>query len=188
MCDEQEETLDLSWLNDIERFTNIEQLYGKTIMNEINAKILYINLENTLIHIDSEICKLEYKNEKSIYSMENILLLVQSKKKRENNNYRLSEILLYNIVLEPENLQTYSKTTQNLDNKSTYLKNISTIDEIIVEPSIIIFHKINTIYFILKEMNEQSNTKPKLKIEGIIEKKTKKAIFNKIVKLTRKRR
>ena len=154
---DEDDVLDISWLNDEEQFTNIERLEDKTVMNEIQVKIMYIDLNNTLIHTETEICNLkEYENEKSILPRDKLLLLIQSKKNRDNKKYRLSELLLYNVILEPENLQNYSKTTHQ-QNNSIYLKTLSTmIDDIQIPSSIVVFHTINTLYFIFQETTPSS--------------------------------
>lgn len=166
---EDNDNLDISWLNDQEQFTNIEYLDGRKAMNQIEAKILYIDLNNTLIHTETEICKLEYENEYSIFSREKLLLFIQSKKRRDKNKYRLSELLLYNVVIEPENLQNYSKTIQQTTDE-IYLKKLSTIDDIRISSSILIFHTINTLYFIFQEIDmlkEGIKKTKKLEIKGI---------------------
>ena len=167
--EEDNDNLDTSWFNEQEQFTNVQYLDGREPMNEIQVKILYIDLNNTLIHTETEICKLEIENEKSIFSREKLLLLIQSKKKREMKKYRLSELLLYNISVEPENLQNYSKTIQQTTDE-IYLKKLSTIDDIRISSSILIFHTINTLYFIFQEIDilkEGIKKSKKLEIKGI---------------------
>ena len=183
--------LDLSWLNDEEKFTNIEHLEDKIAMNEIQVKIMYIDSKNTLIHTETEICKLETEpshntiENESIFPRDKLLLLIQSKKKRDQKKYRISELLLYNINLEPENLQNYSKTIQptnengrepsvSLHNRSKdgscneiYLKRLSTIDDIRIPPSILIFHTINTLYLIFQENTQGAKKTKKSELKGI---------------------
>ena len=167
--EEDNDNLDTSWFNEQDQFTNVQYLDGREPMNEIQVKILYIDLNNTLIHTETEICKLEIENEKSIFSREKILLLIQSKNKREMKKYRLSELLLYNVVIEPENLQNYSKTIQQMTDE-IYLKKHSTIDDIQIASSILIFHTINTVYFIFQEIDmlkEGMKKTKKLELKGI---------------------
>ena len=192
--EEDNDILDTSWMMDEEQFTNLEQLDDKTPMNEIQAKILYISSENKLINTETEICSLQYENEYSIFPRDSFVLLIQKKKNREKDKkYRLSELLLYNVEIEPVNLQNYSKTTPQT-NDNTYLKIISTMNEIRIPSSIRLFHPINTLYFIFQEINVSSppNTKPILKIQGtttgIIRRKTKKVEFNDIGRITKKNR
>lgn len=166
--------LDLSWLNDEEKFTNIEHLEDKIVMNEIQVKIMYIDSKNTLIHTETEICKLEIEscNEKeSIFPKDKLLLLIQSKKKRDQKRYRISELLLYNINLEPENLQNYSKQNGFSCNEN-YLKRLSIIDNIRIPSSILIFHTINTLYLIFQEIIQTEGTSSikrtkKVELKGI---------------------
>ena len=172
--EDEEEYLDTSWLNDEEEFTNIEHLEDKIAMNEIQVKIMYIDSKNTLIHTETEICKLEIENENalepSVFPRDKLLLLIQSKKKRDQKKYRISELLLYNINLEPENLQNYSKTNENGLESSVenYLKRLSTIDDIRIPPSILIFHTINTLYLIFQEIDIQVSKKTKkVELKGI---------------------
>jgi len=187
---DEDDVLDLSWLNDEEKFTNIERLEDKIAMNEIQVKIMYIDSKNTLIHTETEICKLEIGLEPSVYNesifpRDKLLLLIQSKKKRDQKKYRISELLLYNINLEPENLQNYSKTIQpmnenvrepsvSLHNRPNdcsmneiYLKRLSTIDDIRIPPSILIFHTINTLYLIFQENTPGAKKTKRSELKGI---------------------
>ena len=74
--------------------------------------------------------------------------------KNFNNKYKIQDILLYNVSLNPENIQFYSKNENLLDSSSKFLEPISVIQSVTISPSIFIFHKINCLFFIFKQLEK----------------------------------
>ena len=105
-----------------------------------------------------------------------LLQMIHSKKNppptNPNTKYRLMEILLYNVESDVENIQ-------NID--TNILKIVTISEEIIIQPSLCIFHEINSLYFVFQEVEiETYQPKPILKILSDINKggkKTKKVAF-----------
>lgn len=98
--------------------------------------------------------------------------------------YRLLEILLYNIDLDTQDLSLISETD--------HLKIVTTMDEIVIPPSLFVFHEINCLYFIFQEViQDYQSPKPILKILSDIiprtnPKKTKKVAFREDLRHTKK--
>jgi len=58
--------------------------------------------------------------------------------------------MLYNVDIDPENIQNYSNN-ENILNYN-FMKKLPVIGDIIITPSIFVFHEINTLYFFFKEV------------------------------------
>jgi hypothetical protein len=93
---------------------------------------------------------------------------VQNKKNLNNFKYSVDSILLYNVSVEPENIQKYV----NSDIVEPFLKVYPIVDEILIHPSIFIFHEINCIFFIFKQHEIKLPPKSILKTSVIIDSKT----------------
>jgi len=86
------------------------------------------------------------------------LKLIQSKKLfTPDSKYKLIDILKYNVELEPENIQSYSKTENIVEKSAGFFKVLPIIDDIVISPSIFIFHGINAIYFIFQEVKTEKH-------------------------------
>jgi hypothetical protein len=84
-----------------------------------------------------------------VLKKETILALLKPKLE---NKFLLDDVLLFNVILEPNKIQMFSNSSENSSIKlSPFLKIVDTTDDIIIVPSIFIFHNINSIYFLLKE-------------------------------------
>lgn len=188
MQDELEDNLDISWIQEHEKLTNINNNYCREPISNIQLCCVYINQQSSIDNIEIENLELQGGNEvnegksgTSVITQEKILHLVQNKKIRMINGnsvkYSLKDILLYVVDIEPHVLQSFSQTQMDdIGNTSKmFLKTCSLFDNINVPQSIFIFHSLATLYFI---MQERPNKKP-LPIPVIIPKsilKTKKII------------
>ena len=137
--------LDISWIEKHERMNNIHTNYQREPMDSVKMCYIYVNLY-------SEIEKVIYENENlgqidssnnRIISKERVLQIVQNKKMLNDTlKYTIDTILVYNVSIEPENIQKYV----NSENVLPFLKVFPIIDEILIHPSIFIFHEINCIF------------------------------------------
>ena len=157
--------LDISWIEKHERMNNIHTNYQREPMDSVKMCYIYVNLY-------SEIEKVIYENENlgqidssnnRIISKERVLQIVQNKKiLNASLKYTIDTILVYNVSIEPENIQKYV----NSENVLPFLKVFPIIDEILIHPSIFIFHEINCIYFIFKQIDVKPIPKSILKTGG----------------------
>ena len=157
--------LDISWIEKHERMNNIHTNYQREPMDSVKMCYIYVNLY-------SEIEKVIYENENlgqidssnnRIISKERVLQIVQNKKMLNDTlKYTIDTILVYNVSIEPENIQKYV----NSENVLPFLKVFPIIDEILIHPSIFIFHEINCIYFIFKQIDVKPIPKSILKTGG----------------------
>jgi hypothetical protein len=178
--------MDMDWINQEERIQNIESNYYREPMDIVNAYFIYINLNQFIDKILCEKFDLEIKpdNSGSFLNKETLLQIIQTKKiKTTFSKYKLIDILKYNVDLEPEHIQSYSKNGElDIDiNSSRFFKNIPIFDTVFFSPSIFIFHSINGIYFFFQEIeiekikqNNKKSLKSILKNEFREPNKTKK--------------
>lgn len=177
-----DEDLDISWIQSHEKILSIHENYKREPMESISLYFLYINQNDEIEKIIREKEGLEGRDDFQRLSKERILQIVQQKKKTNTGKYSLDHILVYNITIEPENIQKYVNTDNLVEFSQPFIKNLAVIDEIKIYPSIFVFHSLNSIFFFFKKMDEPSAPpfvrKSILKIGNVIDenknKKTKK--------------
>lgn len=153
--------LDISWIDEQSKLHNIEQNYCREPMESISIHFIYINLEKNIEKVSSDTIDI-FNN---TITKERILQLIQHNKSIHHSRYRLLDILVYNVDLEPNHIQEF--VYGDLDN-NRFFKVFSIVEDIVISPSIFIFHSLNSIYFVFQEIEliENPIIKPILKIGG----------------------
>ena len=161
-----EDNFDMSWIQKHERILDIQNNYKREMMNDIPIYFIYINSQST---IDKIICEKELVTN-GLVTKNRILQIVQQRKCISNNftvKYNLDSILHYNVNIEPEHIQKYVHSENYTEMSKDFLKVFHVIDDIVIQPSIFIFHPINSIYFLFREESSKDTkraTKSILKI------------------------
>ena len=187
-----EEELDTSWANE----EHEEDMIDKEPMMDILCWVLYIDSEGNLRHVFKEKQILDEMEVGIGYGTSNVrkmprnrlLQFIHTKKVHAGVKYRMMDILLYHIDLEPTQLLDKHYTSA-----ASALKEVTLQDEIKIPPALCIFHDINCLYFLFKELpkyddddddDERLPPKPSLKImsdcplpKGRRKKTTKKVTF-----------
>jgi hypothetical protein len=151
---DNESDLDTSWIEEQEKLQQINANYFKEPMETIDIYFIYINTNDYIEKINCMQHNLTINDNNSIIHNRDVISLIEQHKYLSNNKYKIQDILLYNISLQPENIQSYSKNEQVLESSSKFLEPLSIINDFIIPPSIFIFHKINSIFFIFKQLQE----------------------------------
>jgi len=147
---------DFNWTNQLKLLNNIQKNYCKEPMENIAIYTLYLNPDKG---IDKIICDTIELSKNGIISKEQVYNLIHTNKYHNGINYKIMDVLLYNIDLEPIHIQTFSKINTDLEIKNNrFIQTIPIFHEIYIPPSIFIFHSINSIYFIFHQI-EKTNTK-----------------------------
>ena len=148
--------LDFDWLVNQKKLSDpIDEKYVKEKMTSIAMHYIYIDSKNSIIKVINEREQLLSQGDYSILPGNKSMELIQYHNLFENKKYKFSEILLYNVQLDSNNIQAY-----NNDNKSVnFLTTLPYFDVIKVLPSLFVFHPINCIYLIFKEMSKKNETK-----------------------------
>ena len=138
-----------NWIVDTQRLMSIHKNCLREELPYITIKVLYISSRD--IRMEQEIV---YFNEKRIISKEKIKQLTH---KYDTPDYKLKDLLLFLIPLEPEELPLFSE-----NHYKSFVTNYDPVllqDEILLPPSIFIFHPLNTLYFIYMQNSNTRSTK-----------------------------
>ena len=148
--------LDFDWLINQKKLSDpIDEKYIKEKMNSITIHYIYIDSKNSIIKVINENEQLVSQDEYSILPGIKSMELIQNHNIFEKKKYKFSESLLYNVQLDSNNIQSY-----NNDNKSiNFLNTLPYFDVIKVLPSLFVFHPINCIFMIFKEIAKKNETK-----------------------------
>jgi len=192
----------MSW---IDQEDDDEGILDKEPMETIQCYFIYVGTDQSIHRVWKESQVLEtcphHPPDDRVISREHLLQIIYSKKNHpsttnstphhHNTQYRLLEILLYNVDLENHDLH-------NLH--SGLLTSVTMMDEIVIPPSLCVFHDINCLYFIFQEIwLDHLPPKPILKISADVlstdphdlslppkRKKTKKVAFKDDFRHTKK--
>ena len=82
-------------------------------------------------------------------SNERVLRLIEDKRHpKPDVTYMFIDSWTFLVDLEPEHIQVYSQTKAS----ARFLTQLRTVDDIIIPPSIFIFHDVNAVYFLFQEV------------------------------------
>jgi hypothetical protein len=162
--------LDLDWLDVQNRISNVDKRFSKENMTFIKIHYIYIDLSSNLEEIKTEKIELSLiDNEDDFRTIpqDELIKMIYTKKLNPNKKkYRFLEMLLYNVEVEPDNIQSYSQDL-SLDTPQKYLKPLTILNGIKISPTLFVFHQINCIYFLYQEVSSTP----------ILKTKTKKVLF-----------
>jgi hypothetical protein len=170
---DNESDLDISWVQEQEKLQHIHENYFKEPMTMIDIFFIYINTNGYIEKVNYLQQDLSFDNNSSIIHNNNIIQLIEQHKYLSNNKYKIQDVLLYNVSLNPENIQSYSRDEDILKSSSKFLEPLSIVHDFVIPPSIFIFHKINSIFFIFKQLSEiksipKSIMKSSLKSDNVV--------------------
>ena len=150
---DNESDLDISWIKEQEKLQQINENYFKEPMENIDVFFIYINTNDyieKINYLQQNLIVIE--NDNSIIYNVDVINLIEKHKYLSNNKYKIQDVLLYNISLNPENIQSYSQNEDILKSSSKFLEPLSIVNDFAIPPSIFIFHKINSLFFIFKQV------------------------------------
>ena len=145
--------LDVSWINEQQRIQNIETNYCREPVTDIQVYSLYINKH---LYID-KITRKKHPIGNNILTRDAVLGIIQSNKSSTSKKYKLMDVLIYHVDLEPQHIQTFSQSTDIPASSKPFFKVLPIVDEIVIPPSIFIFHSINSVFFVYKESDTCSH-------------------------------
>jgi hypothetical protein len=149
---------DEKWLQEQWKLLSIKNNYKREPLEYINLHFCYVDAENSIVNL---------KTEKHTFSETQIILekelfaIIEEKKHDANINYVFTELSLFLVDLEPENIQTIEPS------KAQFFKTMPFISDIAIPPSIFIFHPLNSLFFLFKRRKsnlKQSGTKSNKKV------------------------
>jgi hypothetical protein len=147
--------LDTSWI--LEEESKYYSLLDKEPMQNINCYFIYIGSDNSIQKVNKSSEKIvnlnESDNSKKGILNNRILQIIQNKKFLENGNrYKLINLMNFFIDIESKQLVEFSSISFDLSSFNLrFFKEVNIFGNIIIEPSISIFHSFNSLYFFFKE-------------------------------------
>ena len=161
---DEDEDLDLSWTKE---YIQTDSIHVREPMSKIKIHFVYIDNYSKIDRVLSEYYSLDIfendSNSGSILSQSRLLQIIQSKRQILDKRYKLDDILLYFITMDSGQLHSFVQDKTNSD-KSEYLQSKQIPCNIVVPSSIFIFHSMNSIYLIFREMTLVSSL-PKYTID-----------------------
>jgi len=144
--------MDTDWIHHEQRLSIIEQKCFPEPLPYITLTFMYINKHAEVVETSSE--KLVVEGGAcgpGLLSKELLISIIHSHKRNTpHTHYILKDTLLFHIPIQPEILPSFLDETFNT---STFAKTFPIIDDIVLPPSIFIFHPVNTLYFIYCEQD-----------------------------------
>jgi hypothetical protein len=144
--------LDISWIEKQEKFHHIDRNYFREPMEKIHTYFIYTDLENYIEKITCELQNIDTIHNGHGITKEKLLQIIQKKKIYNTKKYRLLDVIIYNVDLEPQQIQSYVNNENYVDISKTYFKSVSFMTDILISPSIFIFHSVNAIYFVFQQI------------------------------------
>ena len=171
----------MSWIEEEENLLLAQDKFQRESMESIKCFFLFMNQNKYIEQITDEMVDL-YDGK---ISKERVLRLVEEKKNLKTNvKYAFLDSWMFLVDLEPEHIQAYSQ----MEVSSRFIRQLSFIDDIVVAPSILVFHDLNAVYFLFQEVdrapakpvlrNKMSGNKPTKRVTYTQFNKTRKNISN----------
>lgn len=143
--------LDISWIDKQENLFSTESNLHKIPMDSILCYFIYIANDSSIQKItkqSEDLTVLNENGEVGIHS-ERILQIIQTNRILGNGlKYKITSLSKFLVDLEHDALYDY---VYNENNNPLFFKELSILEKMVIQPSLPIFHAINSLYFIFKE-------------------------------------
>jgi hypothetical protein len=123
-------------------------------IKDINIYITYVNLENEIEIISRK--KLYIENKQNMITRNQLVDVIKSNQRRNNIQYKLMSIMVYNVNVTPETLSDYIEKPEDFISLFT----LSRVDSFELQSTISILKEFNAMYFFFFEVSQ-----PTLQIE-----------------------
>lgn len=158
------ELLDETWVQELQKIQDINQNYYRECMDSISVHSIFVNVDkqiDKIINLDITLSKNDTIDNYTYIPKNTLMSIIKQNQEHLGQKiqcqYKLIDIASFFITLEPEHIQSYSKseTTTNYD----FFRIYPYIDDIHVPTSIFIFHKLNSIFLVYQEYISTSNNR-----------------------------
>lgn len=152
------QSLDTTWIDDYEDIEKKYEMFYKENISSMNVIMIYVNSRLEIEKISKRDLELKSYN---VVSKDEILEMINSHSCVGDIKYKLLSLLTYNINIAHNELKGFLES--NLDNpsKDEFLHSLSTLEDIMLVPSIQLFHDINSIVIVYYEKSDPIKPKPK---------------------------
>ena len=149
--------MDTKW---IEEFEELEEKYNIFYYDEISnieLNLIYLDENRNIKYLKKK--RLELKENNKISQKELIDTIIREKF-FEGQRFSLDKLWLYNIEIEPENIDMFIKNTKDYD----FLKKITNLNDINIKNTINMFKNLNSLIILFKPTKNMQNTTKKIKL------------------------
>lgn len=136
--------MDISWIQEAKQLSNIQKSALPEHLEKIKIENIFIDKKNEIIEKTKSIFPLSNSN---ILNKDKLLKIINENNKK---NFKLHDILLFHITVPPEELRDFVEY-EIVESKFLSIFNLESLNQIVIHPSIFIFHPYTTLYFIYKE-------------------------------------
>lgn len=175
--DLEEETLDISWLQEEESLIHMDSIPQKKPLERIELRMFFVDSQMCMREIHPCMVELDVSENASILSKECVLKHIEKAKREYTDIYASSgaftllDILIWNITVGAEHIQSFTgdKTCDkscDTNQSATYgpagFIHGSLFSDIVLEPSLSVFHSEQCVFIFLRECKTgSSSSKPK---------------------------
>ena len=161
---------DTSWiLEEEQRFSGSK---GKENIQSIRCYFIYVGIDSTIIKVIKEDEPLVDIQSNWGIQNDRLLHIIQNKRFLEGGQrFKMSHLMKYNVDIDPQKISHYASLHESELREINFLKEVNILGNVIIEPSIFIFHSLASLYFFLREDDMLVKPKSILK-KGILSKKT----------------
>jgi hypothetical protein len=147
-----DETIDTQWLDTFKENEKLYNDYYTEPVNSITIFIFYVNRDNDLERVHTDICLLETNG---CLKRDIIISYIKHYEMFADIKYKLRALLKYNINLKPDEINDFMS-----ENTAEYNKRFFSyekyLNDIYFENSIHMFQDLNALYFIFNETTPSS--------------------------------
>lgn len=144
---------------------NLESLYNSSKKDDINLTFLYLDQNNDVYSIKNKIESVE----NGTIDRERQLYIIKENQYNMLQKHKLINLSYFNVDLSKNNIDDL------INNKITtnFFTKLEIVDTIRLNPSLIIFKKLNSIFYIYKVISPNNNTTRKIFITTEKNRKTR---------------
>jgi hypothetical protein len=147
----QMEQMDTDWVKQYEEETEKYNMFYEEPLRNITLYSVYVSKDKEIEEIKQSTL---YLNTLNTIEKEDIIKVVSER----NKKYKLSSIITYNMDLDTNNVKDFFFNSD----KYNFINSYSSIDKIILKPSISFFQELNGLYIFFNEIakdEKRKNTK-----------------------------
>lgn len=142
----------MSWILEEENLLQISEPCDEEHMEKISCVFIFVNNKNFIEKIDKKMVILEYneRDDLMILTKMNLLSLIQEQKREfDNSQYLYKDAYMFNFTCGHDDFGEFDPN--DASSMTEYFDKIPLMEDIIIDPSIFLFHHLNALYFVFEE-------------------------------------
>lgn len=149
---ESDDDLDLSWIQEEQSLLAEPTTQSvKKVMSEIAFHCIYIGPNQEIVAHNRGLCPLDIHENHSTLSNARLLKYIKGNQCYDGIPYKFGDVILYHINIDFEHIQAFV----SCGSAGTFTP-ISMFEDVVIQPSLILFHQINEIYMLYQSKSVSS--------------------------------